>query len=60
MTAIVSVRVEEEVLEFEGQTKGKLGTPIAKTIVDNVTYDKFIYYLHEHNDVAKYIVEKLY
>ena len=58
MTAIVSVRVEEEVLEFEGQTKGKLGTPIAKTIVDNVTYDKFIYYLHEHNDVAKYIVEK--
>ena len=42
MTAIVSVRVEEEVLEFEGQTKGKLGTPIAKTIVDNVTYDKFI------------------
>ncbi len=58
MTAIVSVRVEEAVLEFEGQTKGKLGTPIAKTIVDNVTYEKFTYYLHEHNDVAKYIVDK--
>lgn len=58
LTAIVSVRVEESVLEFEGQTKGKLGTPIAKTIVDNITYEKYTYYLHEHADVAKFIVEK--
>ena len=58
MTAIVSVRVEEGVLEFEGQTKGKLGTPIAKQIVDAITYEKLTYYLHEHQEVAKFIVEK--
>ncbi len=58
LTAIVSVRVEESVLEFESQTKGKLGTPLAKTVVDQVTYDKFTYYLHEHADLAKFIVDK--
>lgn len=58
MTAIVSVRVEEAILEFEGQTKGKLGTPTAKTVVDQITYDKFTYYLHEHSDLAKFIIDK--
>ena len=38
MTAVVSVRITENLLEFEGQTKGKLGTPLAKTAVDAVLY----------------------
>jgi topoisomerase-4 subunit B len=36
LAAVLSIRVPENLLQFEGQTKGKLGTPIARTAVDNV------------------------
>ena len=36
LTTILSVSVPEELLQFEGQTKGKLGTPQAKNAVDAV------------------------
>ena len=58
MTAIVSVRVEESILEFEGQTKGKLGTPAAKGAVDQVTYEKVTEYLTLNKDVAKSVIDK--
>ena len=57
ITAIISVRVPEDILEFEGQTKGKLGTPIAKTTVDQITYDKFSYYLLENKGFAETLVK---
>src|SRR3712207_9025807 len=40
LSAIVSVRIPEELLQFEGQTKGKLGTPEARSIVDNIVKDR--------------------
>ena len=43
MVAVVSVRIGEKLLEFEGQTKGKLGTPSAKTAVDSILYEKLSY-----------------
>lgn len=58
MTAVVSVRIGEKLLEFEGQTKGKLGTPAAKTAVDSVLYDKLSYYLIENKDLTENIVKK--
>lgn len=58
LTAIVSVRVEESVLEFEGQTKGKLGTPLAKTVVDQIVYEKLTEYLINNKDLAQQIVDK--
>lgn len=58
MTAVVSVRIGEKLLEFEGQTKGKLGTPAAKTAVDSVLYEKLSYYLIENKDLTEAIVKK--
>ncbi|MDE6655960.1 MAG: DNA topoisomerase IV subunit B, partial [Anaeroplasmataceae bacterium] len=58
MTAVVSVRITENLLEFEGQTKGKLGTPLAKTAVDMVLYDKLSFYLIENKNLSEAIVKK--
>ena len=58
MTAVVSVRVGEKLLEFEGQTKGKLGTPAAKSAVDTVLYEKLGYFLMENKTLAETIVKK--
>ena len=58
MTAVISVRIGEKLLEFEGQTKGKLGTPAAKTAVDTVLYEKLSYYLIENKQLTEDIVKK--
>ncbi len=58
MTAVVSVRIGEKLLEFEGQTKGKLGTPAAKTAVDAVISEKLGYFLVENKDLSETLVKK--
>ena len=58
MTAVVSVRIGEKLLEFEGQTKGKLGTPAAKTAVDAVISEKLGYFLVENKDLSESLVKK--
>ena len=58
MTAVVSVRIGEKLLEFEGQTKGKLGTPAAKSAVDAVLTEKLGYFLVENKELADNIVKK--
>ena len=58
LTAIVSLKVPEELLEFEGQTKGKLGTQVAYTVVSNLIYNKFTYYLNENKENAMLIIKK--
>ncbi|HZJ87228.1 MAG TPA: DNA topoisomerase IV subunit B [Erysipelothrix sp.] len=40
LSAIVSVSIPENLLQFEGQTKGRLGTPQAKNVVENVILDQ--------------------
>ncbi|MBP1950930.1 DNA topoisomerase IV subunit B [Virgibacillus litoralis] len=57
-TAIVSVRIPEEKLQFEGQTKGKLGTSEARSAVDSVVSEKLSYFLEENPDVASMLVRK--
>ncbi|MEN1969978.1 DNA topoisomerase IV subunit B [Lentibacillus sp. N15] len=57
-TAIISVRIPEEKLQFEGQTKGKLGTSEARSIVDAVVSEKLSYFLEENPDVAGLLVKK--
>ena len=58
ITAIISLKVPEKLLEFEGQTKGKLGTQEATYIVQNVIYNKFTYYLTENRDMAVTLIKK--
>ena len=58
LTAIISLKIPEEYLQFEGQTKGKLGTPQARTIVDAITYEKLGFYLEENKKIATEIIDK--
>jgi len=58
ITTVVSVRIGEKLLEFEGQTKGKLGTPADKTEVDTVLYEKLTYYLMENKELTENVVRK--
>lgn len=58
LTAIISVRVPEEKLQFEGQTKGKLGTPEARSAVDSVVAERLGIFLEENPDVAGLLVKK--
>ena len=56
LSAIVSVKIKEP--QFEGQTKGKLGSTEARTAVDTVLCKYLEYYLEENPSVAKAIVDK--
>ena len=58
LTAIISLRVPESILQFEGQTKTKLGTPQAQTVVNNFIYQNFTYYLNENKEFAINLVKK--
>ncbi|MDQ0337607.1 topoisomerase-4 subunit B [Caldalkalibacillus uzonensis] len=58
LTAIVSIRVPEEKLQFEGQTKGKLGTPEARSAVDTFVAERLLIYLQENPDVASSLIKK--
>jgi topoisomerase IV subunit B len=58
LTAIISLRIPESKLEFEGQTKGKLGTPEALSIVQNMIYSQLMYHLVEHKDFAMLLIKK--
>lgn len=58
MTAIISCWVPENILQFEGQTKSKLGTKEANQAVDSVVEAKLPYYLEEHAAVADAIIRK--
>lgn len=58
VAAIVSVRVPEEVLQFEGQTKGKLGTSEARSSIDAIVSEHLAYFLEENPDVAILLVRK--
>ena len=58
LTAVISVKVPEEKLEYEGQTKGKLGTPEATSVVSNALQNFFIYYLNEHKEFAIDLIKK--
>ncbi|MFD1639877.1 DNA topoisomerase IV subunit B [Evansella tamaricis] len=57
-TAIVSVRVPEDRLQFEGQTKGKLGTPQARSAVDSIVSEKLSFFLEENPDLSNLLIRK--
>lgn len=58
MTGVLSVRIPEDLLQFEGQTKEKLGTPIARTVVDNVIGEQLGFYLLENSEMGQMLVRK--
>ena len=59
LTAIISLKIPESLLQFEGQTKSKLGTPAARTVVEAITTEKLQYFLEENKEIATTILEKM-
>ena len=58
LSAIISVRIPEELLQFEGQTKGKLGTSEARSAVDSVVSEHLSYFLEENPDISSLLIKK--
>ena len=59
LTTILSVSVPEGLLQFEGQTKSKLGTPQAKTAVEAVVSEKLSFWLEENRNQSDTLVRKM-
>ncbi len=59
LTTVLSLKIPENLLQFEGQTKAKLGTPLARSIVESLVYEKLNYYLEENKESASKILDKI-
>ena len=59
LTAIISLQIPEALLQFEGQTKGKLGTPEARTAVESLVTEKLQFFLEENKKIATLIMDKM-
>lgn len=59
LSAILSISVPEHLLQFEGQTKSKLGSPAARTAVENVVNTQLTYFLEENHDLTQEIISKI-
>ncbi|UZQ30346.1 MAG: DNA topoisomerase IV subunit B [Spiroplasma phoeniceum] len=58
LTAIVSVKIPENLIQYEGQTKGKLGTYEARLVVETIVSKQFGFWLTENKANAYTIIEK--
>jgi len=57
LTAVISVKLKE--IQFEGQTKAKLGSPEARGAVETVFGEAFAAFLEENPEDAKAIIGKI-
>ncbi|MCL2681290.1 MAG: ATP-binding protein, partial [Streptococcaceae bacterium] len=58
LTAVLSILVPEEHLQFEGQTKDKLGSPLARPAVDGLISEKLTFFLMENNELSQSLIRK--
>ncbi len=58
LSSIVSIRVPEHLLQFEGQTKNKLGTSEARTAVEQTVSEKMTYFFNENPKLAQTLIER--
>ncbi|MBI2023806.1 DNA topoisomerase (ATP-hydrolyzing) subunit B [Candidatus Giovannonibacteria bacterium] len=59
LTSVIAVKIQNSVLQFEGQTKSKLGNPEARGAVESVFGEAFSSYLEENPSEARAILEKV-
>lgn len=59
LTSVLSLSIPEKLLQFEGQTKSKLGTPQAKLAVESFVNEQLSYYLEENRDFTQLILKKI-
>lgn len=58
LTAVLSVRIPEKYLQFEGQTKSKLGTPQARSAVEQVVSEQLNFIFEENKELANELIKK--
>ncbi len=58
LSAIISVRIPEELLQFEGQTKSKLGSSEARSAVDTIVSEHLAYFFEEDPTSSTLLVKK--
>ncbi len=58
LSSIVSIRVPEKLLQFEGQTKNKLGTPEARSAVEQTVHEKMTYFFNENPKLSQTLIER--
>lgn len=59
LTAIIAVSIPESLLQFEGQTKSKLGSPAARSAVEGVVATQLTFFLEENHDFTLEIIKKI-
>ena len=59
LTLVINLTIPEDYLQFEGQTKEKLGTPEAKPATETVVSENLRYFLGENKEVANALVRKI-
>lgn len=58
LTAVISIKLPEHLLQFEGQTKGKLGTSEARNLMETLLTDQLPYFLEENGVLSTQLVKK--
>ena len=58
IVAVLSIRIPEALLQFEGQTKAKLGTPEAKQAVESIMYEQMKNFMAENGKISDSIIQK--
>lgn len=58
LTAIISVKVPEKIIQYKNQTKDELSTPEAGNAVKKIFADNFILWLEENRKVGEEIINK--
>ncbi|MGE7184867.1 DNA topoisomerase IV subunit B [Peribacillus sp. NPDC006672] len=58
LSSIISVRIPEELLQFEGQTKSKLGTSEARSAVDSIVSEHLAYFFEEDPTTSTLLIKK--
>ena len=59
LTAIINIRIPETILQFEGQTKNKLGTPEAKSALESFVNERVGFFLAEKGEIANKLIDKM-
>lgn len=59
LTLVMNLTIPEDYLQFEGQTKEKLGSPEAKPATETVVSENLRYFLEENKEIANALVRKI-
>ena len=58
LIAIISVKIPEAILQFEGQTKSKLGTPEARSIIESIVHQELTKFFDQNQSQTSKIINK--